>query len=138
MRAISRIFLPLYLTTLLTFTLGNALNSVEVTLRNELTENVVIYWEGPDELIENGAIEPKGGEMTVVTFPDHRFSYDFGGHRHSIIIPHSDPSPYIVLLGGQSEIGVQCTTTSNGSTGDDRELGLRIIPWWSPVFCFSH
>ena len=125
----------------LPFVLGNEMGQdngmMTVTFRNELTEEVVLFYERDDgQRIPQNDGEPiaaKGGELTINSFPGHLFSYAYGGHVHySEVQAKTDDrqiSSIQVLLAGKTEIGVQCTVTANKQV---EVLNMRIIPWWSP------
>ena len=109
---------------------------MKITFQNELPEPVVIFYEGNERVAQNEGmpLRAKGGELTINTFPGHRFSYVYGGDRHfeEVLSPDNveDRTSRRVLLAGNNEISVQCTVTANKKL---EVLNLRIIPWWAPL-----
>eukprot|EP00558_Chaetoceros_sp_UNC1202_P011048 CAMPEP_0197247746 /NCGR_PEP_ID=MMETSP1429-20130617/31892_1 /TAXON_ID=49237 /ORGANISM="Chaetoceros sp., Strain UNC1202" /LENGTH=65 /DNA_ID=CAMNT_0042708743 /DNA_START=68 /DNA_END=262 /DNA_ORIENTATION=- len=64
MRSVTLSFLRLCLAALFSFIPANAApNPLEVTLRNELPDSVIIYWEGPEGRVDNGKVDSKGGQI---------------------------------------------------------------------------
>ncbi len=137
-----------------------AADEMQVIFRNELREDVLVFWEGADRRIPQGdPIPALGGELKVTTFPEHKFTYDFGGQRHWVEIRAGRNLE--VFLASQTEILVRCTTTASGFRGElfypstlvslihicvcsyiilhfypqletGQPLNIRVIPWWSP------
>jgi cyclophilin family peptidyl-prolyl cis-trans isomerase len=112
---------------------------VSLTVRNELPEPVLFYWDGVDEQDparvpqnDDEPIAAKGGELKIRTFPGHRFSYDYGGETHYVMVSSKEEESYQVLLAGNHEIGVRCTVTSNAKEDINLPLNIRVLPWWSP------
>lgn len=105
---------------------------MHVTFRNELPEPVMIYFEGEESRIpqDDEPVPALGGELTVTTFPGHRFTYDFGNERHWVQIRAGHDLE--LLLADKTEILVRCTTTANGFKETGQPLNIRVIPWWSP------
>lgn len=115
---------------------GEYHDGVEIIFQNELSEPVVIFYEGEHERIaqnEDEPLEAKGGRISIKSYPGDKFSYDFGGQRHYEVATHDEIS-LRVLLAGKNEIGVQCTVSAEEKL---EVLNLRIIPWWAP-FGASH
>mmetsp|Transcript_4621 Transcript_4621/g.6766 ORF Transcript_4621/g.6766 Transcript_4621/m.6766 type:complete len:339 (-) Transcript_4621:138-1154(-) len=111
--------------------------NISLKLRNELPIAVDIYFagDGSSTVEESSAlvvtIPANGGEANMNTYPGHNFSYNFGGFTHHIVAPEHN-GLVRVLLGGESEIIVKCTTTILGSTETNQPLEIRVVPWWSP------
>jgi len=123
---------------LIGFQLTNAKGRIALTVRNELPEPVLLYWDTNDidtpRVPQNDGepIAAKGGELRIETLPGHRFSYDYGGDTHYVTASDLEEHSYQVLLAGKHEIDVHCTVTSNARKDTNLPLVIRVIPWWSP------
>ena len=79
-RPISKIattFLLIFIALLLVGALADAADTLQITFRNELPKEVLVYWEGADRIPQGDPIPAKGGEREITTFPGHKFTYDF-------------------------------------------------------------
>jgi len=97
---------------------------------NELPEPITLHYNHKEGLVPQSEepIKAKGGELAIITYPGHVFSYKFGGRTH--FERASEESPVRVLLGGWNEVEVRCMVTAQDET---EELSLRIVPWWAPI-----
>lgn len=115
----------------LSLLLSSVLAQQEVTFRNELAEDVELYWEGEDEnRILQGTITKQGGELSLQTFPHHVFSYHHNGETNLVEI--LDKQTFVVLLGKLDSFQVRCTTTTEGNTLKGQILDILVHPSWSP------
>jgi len=128
---------PLYAILLLVgCQLAYANEHVAIIFRNELPKPVTLYWDGKDDIRipQNGGVPlaAKGGELRINSVPGHKFSYEYGGEIHHLIVQAAEQYSYVVLLAGKDDISVHCTVTSNGRKDSDLPLKIRVVPWWSP------
>lgn len=115
-------FLPLLLSS------AHAQDSV--TFRNELAEEVELFWEGEEGRVLLGTIPKQGGEKDLNTSPHHVFSYDHNGEKHEVEIQENQT--FVVLLGKLDALTVRCTTTTEGNTKTNQPLDIVVRPSWSP------
>lgn len=104
--------------------------TVKMVFVNELPEPITLHYHHNEGLVPQSEepIKGKGGEMAIITYPGHVFSYEFGGRTH--FERASEESPVRILLGGWTEVEVKCMVTAQDET---EELSLRIVPWWAPI-----
>jgi len=111
------------------------------TFRNELSDDVDLYWEGGDNvrILQDGSpIGSHGGELKFQTYPGHVFSYvDRMGQRFQFTIPegeHVNHKDIFFVLAGNSEntIRVKCSTTTNGGQVAEADIIILVKPHWSP------
>jgi cyclophilin family peptidyl-prolyl cis-trans isomerase len=114
----------------LSLLLSSAHAQHSVTFRNELAQDVELFWEGDQGRVLLETITKQGGEKNLDTSPHHVFSYHHNGEKHELEIQENQN--FVVLLGKLNALTVRCTTTTEGNTNKNQRLDIEVHPSWSP------
>jgi cyclophilin family peptidyl-prolyl cis-trans isomerase len=114
----------------LSLLLSSAHAQRSVTFRNELAQDVELFWEGDEGRVVEWTLTKQGGEKSLQTFPHHVFSYHHNGEKYEVEIQENQS--FVVLLGKRDALTVRCATTTDGHTNTNQRLDIVVHPSWSP------
>mmetsp|Transcript_40012 Transcript_40012/g.46826 ORF Transcript_40012/g.46826 Transcript_40012/m.46826 type:complete len:307 (+) Transcript_40012:74-994(+) len=106
----------------------------KMTVRNELTKDVTLFWEEEIDQYrhEVGLVKSHGGEAIFDAFAGHVFSYVHKEERHFVEAPADAEEHFVVLNANEEDILVRCSTTAKGREEPERLIDFHVRPNWSP------